>query len=85
MQTKILQYHVLSSAVKGAAAVEAARESSAIATLLGEKVKLSMQGESVVVDDSMVTATDVIASNGIVHLVGLVFQLAAWRLHAPRP
>merc|ERR1711988_969778 len=58
--TKILQYHVLASEVKAAAAVKAAGDKAEVATLLGEKVKLTMKGKDVMVDSSKVTATDVV-------------------------
>merc|ERR1712178_361433 len=61
--TKILQYHVLASEVK------AAGDKAEVATLLGEKVKLTMKGKDVMVDSSKVTATDVMTSNGVVHLI----------------
>merc|ERR1712054_235442 len=67
--TKILQYHVLASEVKAAAAVKAAGDKAEVATLLGEKVKLTMKGKDVMVDSSKVTATDVMTSNGVVHLI----------------
>ena len=70
VQTQILQYHVLSSEVKAAAAVDAAGKGAEIATLMGEKVKLTMKEQNVMVDSSKVTVVDVLASNGVVHLVG---------------
>ena len=70
MQTQILQYHVLSGKVEAAAAVDLAKANTEADTLLGEKISLSMSGDDLMIDgSSKVTATDVMASNGVVHLV----------------
>jgi len=67
--TQILKYHVVSGEVKAAAAEELAGKSSKVETLLGEEALLTLQGGSVMVDTSKVTATDVMTSNGVVHLI----------------
>ena len=59
--------------MEAASAVSLAKENKEAATLLGEKIKLSMSGDSLMLDGTTkVTATDVGAANGVVHLVSLV-------------
>jgi len=71
--TQILQYHVLSGKVEAAAAVDLAKANTEADTLLGEKISLSMSGDDLMIDgSSKVTATDVMASNGVVHLIDSV-------------
>ena len=59
--------------MEAASAVSLAKENKEAATLLGEKIKLSMSGGNVMLDGTTkVTATDVMAKNGVVHLVNRV-------------
>lgn len=64
--TKILTYHVLPAKVM-AADVSAGE----VATAEGSKVKITTDG-GVKVDDATVTATDVGASNGVIHVIDKV-------------
>ena len=75
MQTQILQYHVIPSEAKAADLIAAldGEEADLPATLQGEAIKGSMFGDKVKLDgSSTVTATDVMTSNGVVHLVSSV-------------
>ena len=71
----ILQYHVVSGIVGEAAVVDAIGAGGAVTTLLGQDVNVSLDGSSVVianpggVADATVTATNVVAANGVVHLI----------------
>merc|ERR1711998_709708 len=68
------------------------KKSSEVATLLGEKVKLKMEGENVMVDNAKVTAADVMTSNGVVHLIdnvlvpkSLIEAVSAFKEETPVP
>ncbi len=63
----ILTYHVLPAKVKAAKV-----ESGEVATVNGAKLKLSKSPEGVKVNDANVTATDVRASNGVIHVIDAV-------------
>merc|ERR1711965_509558 len=63
----------LGSKVEAAGAVSLAEENKEAGTLLGEKIKLSMSGDTLMLDGTTkVTATDVGATNGVVHLIDSV-------------
>lgn len=64
--TKILTYHVLAAEVK-AADVKPGKA----ATVNGAEITITTDG-GVKVDDAMVTATDVVASNGVIHVIDKV-------------
>lgn len=70
----ILTYHVVAGAVKAADVVKLASAK----TVNGAEVKITVSGSSVMVNDSNVTATDIIASNGVIHVIDAV-------LLPPRP
>ncbi|MFN8169425.1 MAG: fasciclin domain-containing protein, partial [Candidatus Nanopelagicales bacterium] len=61
--TKILTYHVLASEVK-AADVKPGK----VATVEGSDITITTDG-GVKVNDATVTATDVLASNGVIHVI----------------
>lgn len=65
--TAILTYHVVPGAVTAAQVVEL----SEAATVNGQSVMISV-GENVRVDDAIVTATDIMASNGVIHVIDSV-------------
>ena len=43
-----------------------------MATLNGAEVTITVDGETVMVNDATVTATDIEASNGIIHVIDTV-------------
>lgn len=69
----ILLYHVVPAKVMAA---EALKLTSAD-TLNGQKLTLKIDGETLWVDKATVTATDITASNGVIHVVDSVMLPAA--------
>merc|ERR1712038_352811 len=71
---KILLRHVLGSVIK---AGDIPRGSTVVPTLSGEKIKVTKSNAGVTITSSAgqanVIKTDILASNGVVHLVGTVF------------
>lgn len=68
----ILLYHVLNTEVDAAAAVASA--GTTVATANGAKVALSLAGNDLLVNTAMVTATDIQADNGIIHVIDAVLM-----------
>jgi len=69
----ILLYHVLSGAeVDAAGAIAAA--GTAIATANDDSIGLSLDGDSLYVNLSLVTTTDIMADNGIIHVIDAVLM-----------
>jgi uncharacterized surface protein with fasciclin (FAS1) repeats len=65
---KVLLYHVVSGAVPAATVVTI----DSAETLLGESVTVTVDGSSVKVNDANVIATDIAATNGIIHVIDSV-------------
>jgi len=66
--TDILLYHVVDGEVPSSAVVEA----SLVATLQGSDFKVTVDDSGVYINDAMVTATDIQAENGIIHVLDAV-------------
>jgi uncharacterized surface protein with fasciclin (FAS1) repeats len=64
----ILTYHVLPGKEMAADVVEMTEAK----TVNGKTVDFSMNGDAVMVNDARVTATDVVASNGVIHVIDKV-------------
>ena len=64
---KVLTYHVVPGKVMAADVKPGEAK-----TVQGQSVKLSVQGGKVMVDDATVTAADVVASNGVIHVIDKV-------------
>jgi uncharacterized surface protein with fasciclin (FAS1) repeats len=64
----ILTYHVVPGAVPASEVVEL----SEAPTANGAMVSISVDGNSVMVNDAKVVATDIITSNGIIHVIDTV-------------
>jgi uncharacterized surface protein with fasciclin (FAS1) repeats len=64
----ILTYHVVS----GAAMVADLKDGQELTTVQGGKLKVSIKGDKVMINDAHVTMADVAASNGIVHVIDKV-------------
>jgi len=67
----ILLYHVLASqAVDAATAISLAGQS--VETANGDNVALSLDSGNLFINDSQVTSTDIVTSNGIIHVIDTV-------------
>ncbi|MFO7680258.1 MAG: fasciclin domain-containing protein [Chloroflexota bacterium] len=67
--TDILTYHVVDGKVMAADVVGL----DSATTLSGKDIKITVDGESVILNDTvMVTATDIEASNGVIHVINAV-------------
>ena len=70
--SKILTYHVLSSEVNAEAAISSV--GSTVDTVNGAKLALSLSGDNLLVNTSTVTVTDVMADNGVIHVIDAVLM-----------
>ncbi len=75
----ILKYHVVAGNVKAADVVKLIKDGGGTATIktMGGELKAKMEGDKVVLTDakggkSTITATDIAASNGVVHTIDTV-------------
>ena len=68
--TDVLLYHVAEGKAMAADVVEL--DGQKVETLLGQYLDITIDGESVLVDDATVIAADVKASNGVIHVVDTV-------------
>ena len=66
--TDVLLYHVVSGDVKAADVVNL----EAAATVQGAEVAITVEGNTVMVNDAQVIITDIEASNGVIHVVDTV-------------
>ena len=66
--TAILTYHVVAGKVMAADVVKL----SEAKTVNGKMLKVKVNGDSVMVNDANVTATDIAASNGVIHVIDSV-------------
>ncbi|CAB5068268.1 unannotated protein [freshwater metagenome] len=73
--TKILTYHVVSGAVLAADVLKL--DGQEVTTLGGLTFKVTIDGDKVMVNTSNVIKTDILASNGVVHVIDAVLVPAA--------
>jgi len=66
----VLLYHVVPGKVMAEDVVTL--DGQSVETALGEEVEISIEGESVYVNEAQVTATDIEASNGVIHVIDTV-------------
>ena len=66
--TDILLYHVVSGDVRAADVVTL----DAAVTVQGESVSITVDGDNVRINDSLVIIADVVASNGVIHVIDTV-------------
>ena len=64
----ILLYHV----VKGSVTASEAMKLDKAETLSGKSIKIKVKGGNVMINSSKVTAADVMASNGVIHVIDTV-------------
>ncbi len=65
--TNILLYHVVSGTV-----LSTDLSNGGVATLQGQEVQVNIDGPSVMINDAMVTVADLVADNGVVHVISAV-------------
>jgi transforming growth factor-beta-induced protein len=65
--TQVLTYHVVSGAVMAADVT-----AGDVPTVQGENLAVTVDGGTVMVNDATVTATDIVASNGVIHVIDSV-------------
>ncbi|MFY8351293.1 fasciclin domain-containing protein [Pseudoalteromonas sp. SSM20] len=70
--TDILTYHVIGNKVDASAAISSA--GSKVEMVNGDYVGLSLSGDSLLVNTVTVTATDIMADNGIIHVIDAVLM-----------
>ena len=68
--TQVLLYHVVDGKVMSPDALALA--GSEAETLSGDKIALSIDGGNLFINDAMVTAVDIEASNGVIHVIDAV-------------
>jgi uncharacterized surface protein with fasciclin (FAS1) repeats len=68
--TSILTYHVIAGEVPSTAVVT--MDGQSVATVNGAEVTIGVDGDKVTVNDATVTAVDIPASNGIIHVIDSV-------------
>lgn len=70
--TAILTYHVVEGAVPAETVLTL--DGQEVETVQGDPVAISVEGESVMVNDANVIAVDVFACNGVIHVIDKVLQ-----------
>jgi uncharacterized surface protein with fasciclin (FAS1) repeats len=67
---KILLYHVVKGSVSSSDVVKL----KTAETLAGQDVRIKVKGDNVMINTSKVTAVDVMASNGVIHVIDTVLM-----------
>ena len=68
--TEVLTYHVLDGEVPASQVVTL--DGQSVATLNGAQITITVDGDTVMINDATVTAVDVAASNGLIHVIDSV-------------
>ena len=68
--TSILTYHVIAGEVPSSTVVT--MDGQSVETVNGADVMISVEGDAVMVNDATVTAVDIPASNGVIHVIDSV-------------
>ena len=68
--TEVLTYHVLAGEIPASQVVTLDGES--VATLNGAEITITVEGDTVMINDAIVAAVDVAASNGLIHVIDSV-------------
>ena len=70
--TKVLTYHVVSGKVMGADAMT--MNGKMAKTVEGSELKISVMGKVLEINDAKVTKADIVASNGVIHVIDTVLM-----------
>jgi len=71
--TKVLTYHVVAGAIKSDQAIAVAKQNGSVNALQGEPISLSIKdGKLTLNGSSSVVTADVLATNGVVHVIDTV-------------
>lgn len=70
--TKVLTYHVVKGKVLAAQAVTLNGKN--VATVEGSTVKINVKGDTVMVNNANVVKTDIMTSNGVIHVIDTVIM-----------
>lgn len=81
--TQVLLYHVVDGKVMSPDAIALA--GNEVETLSGDKIALSLDGSSLYINDAMVTAVDIEASNGVIHVIDAVLLPPTEMAEEPMP
>jgi transforming growth factor-beta-induced protein len=73
--TSVLTYHVIPGVVLAETVVTL--DGQSVATVNGAEVAISVDGDTVMVNDATVIAVDVLASNGVIHVIDTVLVPAS--------
>lgn len=68
--TAVLTYHVIAGEVPSSQVVTL--DGQSVATLNGAEVTITVDGDTVMINDATVSAVDVAASNGVIHVIDTV-------------
>ena len=68
--TAVLTYHVLP--LEAPAATVVTLDGQSVPTVNGEEITITVDGDTVMINDATVVATDIPASNGIIHVIDTV-------------
>ncbi len=77
---QVLLYHVVGGTVKA----EQVLQSSSLMSAAGPSLKISLRDGKPFINDSQIVATDVLASNGVVHVIDTVLVPPGFTLPAPK-
>ena len=70
---KVLTYHALAGSTKSPAAIASAQSGGSVTTVQGEPIKLSLVGGKLTLNGaSTVTQADILATNGVIHVIDTV-------------
>ena len=68
--TEVLTYHVLAGEIPASQVVTL--DGQSVATLNGAEINITVDGDTVMINDATVAAVDVAASNGLIHVIDSV-------------
>lgn len=79
--TQVLLYHVVS----GSALSSSLSDGQQITTLFGQNIAVTINGNGVFINNAQVTTADIVASNGVVHVIDAVLVPTVWNVIVNSP